>query len=205
MIPPTQIVVPNTKSYRIRIRKYYAAYGQAATLLRSVSRPEPIAPSFLQSILRNDLANNVQASKRKLPPLNLPFVSGSYESWLRFHDIFKSLVDDDKDLPAIEKLYHLKGCLKDEAAEILPSLELSSENYKEAFITCLKKLFSSRGISKTIYSDNATNFVGASRELVELYNSVKSNERDEAMQNFLTQQMVTWHFIPPRSPHFGGF
>ena len=83
-------------------------------------------------------------------------------------------------------------------------LELVSDLTTAAFIACLKKLFSGRGISKTIYSDNATNFVGASREFVELYNSVKSNERDEVMQNFLTQQMITWHFIPPHSLHFGG-
>ena len=125
--------------------KYYAAYGQAATLLRSVSRPEPIAPSSSQSILPNDQANNVQASKRKLPPLSLPFFSGSYESWLGFHDIFKSLVDDDKDLPAREKLYHLKGCLKDEAAEILSSLDLSSENYKVTW-GLLKERYDNRKI-----------------------------------------------------------
>ena len=99
----------------------------------------------MQSILRNDQANNVQASKRNFPRLNLPFFSGSYESWLGFHDIFKALVDDDKYLPAIEKLYHLKGCLKDETAEIIASLELSSENYIVAW-ELLKERYDNRKI-----------------------------------------------------------
>ena len=72
-------------------------------------------------------------------------------------------------------------------------LELVSTLTTEAFITCLEGLFYKREISKIIYSDNTTNFCVASRELVELYNLVKSNERDEAMQNFLTQQMLAFY------------
>ena len=75
----------------------------------------------------------------------MPSFSGSYESWLGFHDLFKSLVDDDKDIPEIEKLYHLKGCLKDEAAEVLASIELSSENYKVAW-DLLKERYDNRKI-----------------------------------------------------------
>ncbi|XP_076763724.1 uncharacterized protein LOC143431095 [Xylocopa sonorina] len=83
-------------------------------------------------------------------------------------------------------------------------LELSSDLTTEAFIGCLKRLFSRRGIAKTIQSDNATNFVGASRELIELYELFQSKQHKETVQGFLTDQKITWTFIPPRSPHFGG-
>ncbi|XP_033225954.1 uncharacterized protein LOC117178640 [Belonocnema kinseyi] len=83
-------------------------------------------------------------------------------------------------------------------------LELVSDLTTEAFIVCLKRLFSRRGISKTIHSDNATNFVGASRELMELNKLFQSAEHNEMVQKFLANQTVTWKFIPPRSPHFGG-
>ncbi|XP_033231512.1 uncharacterized protein LOC117182525, partial [Belonocnema kinseyi] len=83
-------------------------------------------------------------------------------------------------------------------------LELVSDLSTEAFIGSLKRFFARRGKSKTISSDNATNFVGASNELKELYNFIQSAQKDSALQNFLLHERVTWHFIPPRSPHFGG-
>ena len=83
-------------------------------------------------------------------------------------------------------------------------LELVSDLTTEAFIASLKRFFSRRGISRTIHSDNATNFVGASRELAELYNLFESDEHKKTVNKFLIQQKVTWNFIPPRSPHFGG-
>ena len=48
-------------------------------------------------------------------------------------------------------------------------LELVSDLTTEAFIGSLNRLFSRRGKSQSIYSDNGKNFVGANRELNELY------------------------------------
>ena len=124
--------------------KFYVAFGKAKAFLNERSSNDP-RPSSSQSIVRNDQANNFQTSKRNLPRLNVPFFIGSCESWLGFHDILKSLVDDDKDLHAIEKFYHLKGCLKDEAAKIIASLELSSENYVVAW-ELLKERYDNRKI-----------------------------------------------------------
>ncbi|XP_033222635.1 uncharacterized protein LOC117176491 [Belonocnema kinseyi] len=83
-------------------------------------------------------------------------------------------------------------------------LELVSDLSTEAFIGSLKRFFARRGKSKTISSDNATNFFGTSIELKELYNFIQSAQKDSALQKFLSHERVTWHFIPPRSPHFGG-
>ena len=76
--------------------------------------------------------NELIRHKSKLPSLNLPTFEGSYAMWLGFHDLFKSLVDNDPQLTDIEKLLHLKGCLRNEAAEIVTALDLSSENYTVA-------------------------------------------------------------------------
>ena len=54
-------------------------------------------------------------------------------------------------------------------------LELVSDLTREAFIASLKRLFSKRGKSKTIYSDNGKNFVGANHELNELYQLLLSS------------------------------
>ncbi|XP_033229243.1 uncharacterized protein LOC117180826 [Belonocnema kinseyi] len=83
-------------------------------------------------------------------------------------------------------------------------LELVSDLTTEAFIASLKRLFSRREKSRTIHSDNATNFVGANRELDELDNLLISTEHNKKVQQYLAEEKITWYFIPPRSPHFGG-
>ncbi|GFY33438.1 integrase catalytic domain-containing protein [Trichonephila clavipes] len=52
----------------------------------------------------------------------------------------------------------------------------------------------------TCFSDNATNFKGASSYLKEQLKLIKSVE----VQNFVTQESITWHFIPPTAAHIGG-
>ncbi|XP_033221091.1 uncharacterized protein LOC117175494 [Belonocnema kinseyi] len=130
--------------------KYYTSHGIAATLLKenlSSTNNSIQSNASLSSlnVIHENSTNIVQGSKKNLPRVNLPSFSGSYESWLGFHDLFKSLVDDNKDIPEIEKLYHLKGCLKNEAAEVLASIELSSDNYKVAW-DLLKERYDNRKI-----------------------------------------------------------
>jgi hypothetical protein len=80
-------------------------------------------------------------------------------------------------------------------------IELVGDLTTESFLNALKRFISRRGHVAEIYSDNAINFTGASRELKLLLNSSKC-------QNLISQEMnnvnIRWHFIPPRSPHFGG-
>ena len=73
---------------------------------------------------------------------------------------------------------------------------------REAFLAALKRFFARRGRTKHIYSDNARTFVSASRKLRELHKLTTSPE--SSIRDYLTHEQVTWHFIPPRTPHFGG-
>ncbi|XP_033214067.1 uncharacterized protein LOC117171123 [Belonocnema kinseyi] len=61
-----------------------------------------------------------------------------------------------------------------------------------------------KGKSKLIYSDNGKNFVGDNRELNELNQLLLSAEHNKNVQQFLMNERITWHFIPPGAPHFGG-
>ena len=81
--------------------------------------------------------------------------------------------------------------------------ELVGDLTSEAFIGCSKRFFSRRGKSKTIYSDNGTNFVGTFNELTKLQNLIQSTQYDSAVQEFLAKEKIDWRFSPPRSPHFG--
>lgn len=83
-------------------------------------------------------------------------------------------------------------------------LELASDLTTEAFISCLKRFFSRRGLAQSMNSDNATNFVGTNNELKSLMKHLTSTIKSKDVENYLLKQAVTWRFIPPRAPHFGG-
>lgn len=83
-------------------------------------------------------------------------------------------------------------------------LELVNDLSTKAFISCLKRFFSRRGVSKTIQSDNRTNFVGADNELKKLFKEIDSTIKNETVQNYLASKSITWTFNPPRAPQFGG-
>lgn len=83
-------------------------------------------------------------------------------------------------------------------------VELVNHLSTEAFLNALKRFVSRRGRAAHIYSDNATNFTGASKELQELYDLFKQEQHKRKMEKFLTIEKITWHFIPPNAPNFGG-
>ncbi|XP_024879228.1 uncharacterized protein LOC112459393 [Temnothorax curvispinosus] len=52
-----------------------------------------------------------------------------------------------------------------------------------------------------MYSDNRTTFVGADRALQQAY---KAALQDPNFLNLTASDNVTWNFLPPSAPHFGG-
>ncbi|XP_059045010.1 uncharacterized protein LOC131840832 [Achroia grisella] len=82
-------------------------------------------------------------------------------------------------------------------------LEVVSDMTSEGFIAAFKRFVARRGHCQEIWSDNGTNFVGASKELRVLFKAEKSSILDEVAQ-CLANTGTEWHFIPPRAPNFGG-
>ncbi|XP_018407562.1 PREDICTED: uncharacterized protein LOC108783489 [Cyphomyrmex costatus] len=81
-------------------------------------------------------------------------------------------------------------------------LEAVTDLTTEAFLAALRRFTSRRGLCTTLYSDNATNFVGAARELKEVYQFIK--DQTDEIEARLALKSIHWKFIPPRSPNFGG-
>ncbi|XP_053946180.1 uncharacterized protein LOC128855352 [Anastrepha ludens] len=81
-------------------------------------------------------------------------------------------------------------------------LELVSDLSTAAFLAALRRFFAHRGYSSDIYSDCATTFVGADAELKADLTSFR--QQLEAAARYVPTWGVTWHFIPPGSPNFGG-
>lgn len=83
-------------------------------------------------------------------------------------------------------------------------LELLCDLSTDAFIAALIRFISRRGLCKNIYSDNATCFVGTNNKLYELKQLMSAGDHKNRIHQFMTSKEITWHFIPPRAPHFGG-
>ncbi|XP_067215691.1 uncharacterized protein [Linepithema humile] len=83
-------------------------------------------------------------------------------------------------------------------------IELVTDLTSEAFLSALKRFIGRRGRPSNIFSDNGTNFVGANRALEELRDLFNQEEFRHRVTNEAASDAITWHFIPPRAPHFGG-
>ncbi|XP_022160979.1 uncharacterized protein LOC111027070 [Myzus persicae] len=105
-----------------------------------------------------------------------------------------------KNSPIIKAYVCLFICFSTRAVH----LELMSDLSTDAFLRALNRFFDRRGRSLVLYSDNATNFVGANRQLKELYELLQGDDHQIKTTEILSTLGVEWRFIPPRSPHFGG-
>lgn len=83
-------------------------------------------------------------------------------------------------------------------------LEVVSDLTSEAFLAAFFRMTNRRGIPSHMYSDNATTFKGASKQLKELLCFLENKIIQHQIQDATAHLKVTWNFIPPRSPHFGG-
>ncbi|XP_029157227.1 uncharacterized protein LOC114929730 [Nylanderia fulva] len=80
-------------------------------------------------------------------------------------------------------------------------LELVEGYSTSAFIGAFSRFCARRGLPSAMYSDNGTNFVGAERELTAAF---RAAIRDPDFLNRTASDRITWHFMPPSAPHFGG-
>ncbi|GFS70385.1 integrase catalytic domain-containing protein [Trichonephila clavipes] len=81
-------------------------------------------------------------------------------------------------------------------------LEILSDLTSDAIIATLKRFMSRRGKCSKIFTDNATNFVGANSQLKVFYKTL--NFPDQNLAAYFTKEGIEWNFIPPRAPHIGG-
>lgn len=56
----------------------------------------------------------------------------------------------------------------------------------------------------SIHCDNGRTFVGAKRELDDISKFLFNENSQSELQSYLTNSNISWKFIPPRAPNFGG-
>ncbi|XP_043862236.1 uncharacterized protein LOC122756484 [Drosophila santomea] len=100
--------------------------------------------------------------------------------------------------PPIKTYVAVFVCFSSKAVHLELVVDLSTDS----FLSVFKRFVGRRGLPEKVYSDNATNFVGACNVLKELSEAFHRS-RDE-LSGYAAQRGVEWCLIPPRSPHFGG-
>ena len=113
-----------TRDYDEFEKKFYEITSRAHDL--SETRENTQRPQAINAHSTDD------AAQIRLSRTELTTFKGAFEKWLSFYNHFISMVHENSGLSEIEKLYYLKNCLKEEAEEIITSLEMTGENYEVA-------------------------------------------------------------------------
>ncbi|XP_055633617.1 uncharacterized protein LOC129773964 [Toxorhynchites rutilus septentrionalis] len=95
----------------------------------------------------------------------------------------------------VKRWVALFTCLSIRAVHLEVVHSLTTVSCKKA----IRRFVIRRGAPLEIYSDNATNFVGASNDLIQESRSING----QLSQTF-TNTQTKWLFIPPSAPHMGG-
>ncbi|XP_055615166.1 uncharacterized protein LOC129761468 [Toxorhynchites rutilus septentrionalis] len=83
----------------------------------------------------------------RLPQIKLQTFDGNIDEWLSFRDLYQSLIHNKSDLPEVEKLHYLKGCLVGEAKALVDPLAITKGNYQVAW-EALKKRYNDSKLLK---------------------------------------------------------
>uniref|UniRef100_A0A182KHE2 Integrase catalytic domain-containing protein n=1 Tax=Anopheles christyi TaxID=43041 RepID=A0A182KHE2_9DIPT len=83
-------------------------------------------------------------------------------------------------------------------------LELVGDLTTAGFFAALHRFTARRGLPAHILSDNGKNFEGAERELHELFAMFRDEQQLHQIATDSANRGISWHFIPPKAPHFGG-
>ncbi|XP_065073868.1 uncharacterized protein LOC135697936 [Ochlerotatus camptorhynchus] len=108
-------------------------YNLKAALSRLMPKPDlvgvrPDARPVPQAVPAN-------GSRVKLPEIRLPNFSGQLMEWVTFRDTFRSLIHNNQQLTAVDKISYLRSSLTGEALQEINSVEMSEVNYEVAWTT----------------------------------------------------------------------
>ena len=126
----------------------------------------------------SETSRNSSSSQCKLPKFELQSFNGDPLSWQGFWDQFSTAIHENSSLTDIDRFNYLKRYLKNQAADTISGLTLSSENYKEA-IQILRSRF---GNPQVLISAHVEALLKANRiknkedikGLRKLYNDIES-------------------------------
>ena len=133
--------------------------------IMSLIKPKSQSTAFESTRLFNNTPSSTSHHIR-LPALKLPKFDGRYAEYKRFIRSFCSMVDDDDNIPVLDKFNYLLSCLSGQALAVVEPFQVSEDNYQKVldrlkdrydnevliFLDHITSLFN---ISKIVKSDPA--------------------------------------------------
>lgn len=95
---------------------------------------------------------NTSLLQTKMPKLKLPNFDGDERKFLDFKHHFTKMVHQNESLPALDKLYYLKGALTGKAEKLIRDIPISDENFEVAWKTILEHFEDKLSIIKSHFS-----------------------------------------------------
>ena len=83
-------------------------------------------------------------------------------------------------------------------------IEVAHSLDAESFLCAFSRFTARRGVPKDVYSDNGTNFFGASGTLKQEFEKIQASEAQKRIYDRLMMSKIRWHFNPPLASHTGG-
>lgn len=90
---------------------FFAATSQAQYLINKFRKPP--ATTVANDLLH--VSNLTSDFNVRLPILSLPEFDGSYEKWSAFHDTFKTIIHEHRQITTIQKFQYLRSALTGDA------------------------------------------------------------------------------------------
>lgn len=119
---------------------YFALLASARCLLASAKRRDSVA-SFNNSQSGEDFKASPNV---RLPKIDLPHFSGSYQHWLEFRDVFSSIIHNNKNIDNVNKFHYLRASLHGSAALIIKHITVSNDTYNIAWDLLLERYDNNR-------------------------------------------------------------
>nr|XP_037875928.1 uncharacterized protein LOC101747165 isoform X1 [Bombyx mori] len=104
------------------------------------------ALTLLKENLSHSSSHNQSEQKIKLPVIQIPLFNGKSSDYKTFIGLFESLIDKDRSLDDIKKLYYLRNFVTNDPYDLIKNLPLVGESYHESLkIGCPAKLTTDQG------------------------------------------------------------
>lgn len=111
---------------------------------------------------------------------------------------FEIKASERKNAPTTKAYIALFMCLTTKAFHLEVACDLSSAE----FIMVFENFIARRGIPNTVWSDNATNYIGAEREIHELHEQWLKQTSD--VTRLMASKRIVFKHIPARASHMAG-
>lgn len=105
---------------------FYSQIASAKNLIKKSTLPSGNNSSSNET-------NTLKLAGIKLKPIEIPKFNGSYQNWLEFADLFESLVHKNESLDDIQKFHYLRSSLEAGAAQVIRSIDFTTNNYAVAW------------------------------------------------------------------------